>query len=71
MKLHALEKHRTEHVISEWKNVLRSFLRIPLLAGSGHNASCNQLQWLETVADCKKVREDVTRLHELFSALHC
>ena len=65
---------------SEQKNVLRSFLRIPttLLVGSGYNASCSVFQWLETVADCNKVREDVARLiylylgkHEIFSAFRC
>ena len=51
---------------------------VALLAGSGHNASCNGLQWLETAVGCNKVREDVARLislylgqHEIFSACHC
>ena len=50
---------------------------VALLAGSGYNASCNGLQWLETAADCNKVREDVAWLiylylgkHDIFSAFH-
>ena len=32
------------------------------LAGSDRNASCDGLQWMERVADCNKVREDVAWL---------
>ena len=35
---------------------------VALLAGLGHNASCNGLQWLETAADCNKIPEDVAWL---------
>ena len=34
---------------------------VALIAGSSNNTSCNGLQWLERVADCTKVREDVVR----------
>ena len=41
---------------------------VALLAGSGYNASCNGFQWLETVVDCNKVREDVALLIYLYWA---
>ena len=34
---------------------------VALLAGSSNNTSYNGLQWLERVADCTKVREDIVR----------
>ena len=43
---------------------------IALLAGSGHNASCNGLQWLETAPNCNEVREDVARLIYLYLVKH-
>ena len=52
------------HVCSEWKNIMCSFLRIPvaLLTGSDYSASCKRLQWLATVANCNKVCKDVAWL---------
>ena len=46
------------------KTYCAAFCASPVLifAGSGHNASCNGLQWLEKAADCNRVREDVARL---------
>ena len=64
---------------SEWKNVLHSFLHIPSssIVGSGYNACCNDLWWLETAVDYNKVHKDVPWLiylylgkHEIFSAFH-
>ena len=31
---------------------------VAILAGSGYNASCNGLQWLETAAHSNKERQD-------------
>ena len=51
---------------------------VALLVGSGYDASCSGLKWLETAADCSLVCRNIVLLinldlgkHEIFSAFHC
>ena len=65
--------HKIENRLwhSERKNIYAAFCAsLALIAGSGNNASCIGLQWLERVADCEKVREDVARLAFLHLSKH-
>ena len=57
-------------IYSERKNVAAFCASVDLLAGSNNNASCNGLPWLERVADCSKVCEDVARLIYLYLDKH-